>query len=503
MRLPGWLSGLGLKTRCWLALCFGAITTLAFAPFHLAPLAWLSTTGLFLLWQGVGARRAFLLGWLYGLGLFLSGVSWLHISINQFGNVGLAFALFITFLFILAMALYYGLAGWLSEHLPQDSARFKLLLWYPAIWVLLEWTRGWLFTGFPWLALGYSQLGWPLAAYAPLLGVYGASLAVALSAGALASLLVQRERGSALALLTVLWGGGSLWLDHPWTEPAAEPIKIAILQGNVPQTLKWNKAQLRPTEELYLALTRRAWDRDLIIWPETAIPALYSQIDKSFLQPLEREAMAEGSQVLLGIPHYDQVEDSFYNAYLALGEPRDLYFKRHLVPFGEFLPFKSLLGPLLDWIQIPMSDFSRGEAARPLLQAGRWRLGVSICYEDAFGEEVIQALPEADFLVNASNDGWFGDSLAPHQHLQMAQMRAVESGRYMLRATNTGISAVIDPVGRLVQRAPSFQVHVLRAEVPPMQGLTPYARWGNWALISGLALGLTLLWVFSRRARGQ
>lgn len=497
------MPGLGLKTRCWLAFLFGAITTLAFAPFHLSPLAWLATAGLFLLWYGVGPRAALLIGWLYGLGLLGTGVSWLHISINQFGNVGLVFALCITFLFILAMALYYGLAGWLGEGFTPRSGVLRLMFWYPALWVLLEWTRGWLFTGFPWLALGYSQMGWPLAAYAPVLGVYGASLAVALSAGALASLLVQRERRSALALLTALWGGGALLLDHPWTQPAGESLKIAIVQGNVPQTLKWNKAQLRPTEELYLALTRRVWGSDFIIWPETAIPALYSQVDKSFLEPLEREALAEGSRVLLGIPHYDQVEDSFYNAYLALGEPRDLYFKRHLVPFGEFLPFKPLFGPLLDWIQIPMSDFSRGEAARPLLQAGRWRLGVSICYEDAFGEEVIQALPEADFLVNASNDGWFGDSLAPHQHLQMARMRALESGRWMLRATNTGISAVIDQFGRVVGRSPSFQVHVLRAEVPPMQGLTPYARWGNWVVISGLALGLSLFWMFSRRARGQ
>ena len=485
--------------RALAACAAGGVTTLAFAPFDLAPLALLGPAVLFHLWQTGTLRSGFLHGWLYGLGLFGTGVSWLHISIDQFGNVGLPLALVITFGFVLGMALLFGIAGWLSVRLAVGHPAARLLLVYPALWVLLEWFRGWVLTGFPWLALGYSQIAWPLDGLAPLLGVYGVSWGVAFSAGALVLVLEESGRRRWYPLL----GAAILWLASwaagtlVWTQPSGEPLRVSLVQGNVPQEIKWKPEQLLRTLELYLSLTEPHWDSDLIVWPETAVPALAHRVEESFLTPLARLAREQGSEILLGVPVLEPEPDRYYNAMITLGGERASYYKRHLVPFGEFLPLKGLLGPLLDWLSIPMSDFSSGDGGKkPLVPLLGHQVGVSICYEDAFGEEVVEALPEAAFLVNASNDAWFGDSLAPHQHLQMARMRARETGRYLLRATNTGISAIIGPRGDLLGRSPSFAPDVLSGEILPLQGMTPYAWIGNAGIVllalSFLGIGLWL-----------
>jgi apolipoprotein N-acyltransferase len=236
-----------------------------------------------------------------------------------------------------------------------------------------------------------------------------------------------------------------------------------------------------------------------VIWPETAVPSLAHRVEEEFLTPLAAEAEARGSEILLGIPVYDEASGRYYNAMQTIGPVRASYYKRHLVPFGEFMPLKPLLEPLIEWLAIPMSDFSPGDAAQPLVPVAGHQAGVSICYEDAFGEEVIQALPQAAFLVNASNDAWFGDSLAPHQHLQIARMRARETERYLLRATNTGISAIIGPRGELRGTAPAFTEQVLSGEVLPLQGLTPYARLGNWGVVLLALLLMGAGWALERR----
>ena len=281
-----------------------------------------------------------------------------------------------------------------------------------------------------------------------------------------------------------------------WTSPSGAPLKASLVQGNIPQELKWKPEQRNLTLNLYRDLTRAHWSSDLIVWPETAVPAFGSRIEREFLAPLAQEARANDSAVLLGIPVHTPKDGRYYNAMLSLGAGRDSYFKRHLVPFGEFLPLKPWLQPLFDWMTIPMSDFSAGVQAKPLVTLDGYQAGISICYEDAFGEEVIEALPEAAFLVNASNDAWFGDSLAPHQHLEIARMRAVETGRFLLRSTNTGISAVIDPKGRITGRSAAFVEDVLTREILPLQGMTPYAHIGNYGVVvlALLSILAAMLW---------
>ena len=482
------LARLNPGVRTLLAFLAGGATVLAFAPFGIATLAIIGPAVLFMLWLSATPRRAFLEGWSYGLGLMGAGVSWIYNSIEQFGNTGVFLAVVITAGFILLTSLFYGAAGWLSAWgLKQGRGRqWPLPLLFPAIWVLLEWVRGWILTGFPWLALGYSQIDGPLRGYAPLLGVYGVSWAAVFTAALLVMLLERRGRRRLLIPLSIaaLWIGGIPLNRIDWTTPAGGPLTVALIQGNVPQHLKWRPGQLVPTLQLYRELTRLHWGTDLVIWPETAVPAFRYRVDEAFLRPLEREAKERGTDLLVGIPLLEKETGRYFNAMLKLGSGRDEYRKRHLVPFGEFMPFRSLLEPLLAWVEIPMSSFSAGGGARPLVRVAGYQVGVSICYEDAFAAEVNQALPDAAFLVNASNDAWFGDSLAPHQHMEIARMRALETGRFLLRSTNTGVSAIVDHKGTVAAASPLFEQDVLSGSLTPMQGMTPFSRIGNWGVIS-------------------
>ncbi len=468
-----------------LALLAGALTTLGFAPFNLWPLAIAGPALLFWLWLHAGRDSGFRLGLLYGLGLMGSGVTWLHVSLAQFGDVGWFLPLLVTGLFVLVMALYYGLLGWLVSRIPV-AKRLRLSLLFPAAWVLIEWLRGWFLSGFPWLQLGYAQIDSPLAGLGPLFGSLGVSWAAAFSAGLLVLILIttaRRTRLKALAMLGVLWVAAWGVSQIEWSHPEGEPIRVALVQGNIPQAEKWKLGQLAPTLIHYAKETRRHLDADLILWPETAVPAFQFQVEEPFLQGMHRLLQEQGHNLVFGVVQMDPESKAYYNAMVSLGSERAHYHKRHLVPFTEYLPLKDWLGSLVDFLTIPMSDFAHGSSAQPLMQVGEHQVGMSICYEDAFGSEMIEALPQAAYLINASNDAWFGDSLAPHQHLQIARMRALETGRYLLRATNTGISAVIGPKGELIGVSPLLQRHVLRSEIRAMQGLTPYARIGNWGIV--------------------
>ena len=469
----------------------GALTTAAFAPFNVWPLAILGPLLLFRLWlhrPGAGFR----IGLLYGLGMMGSGISWLYVSIDQFGGIGWFLPILITLVFVLIIALFYGLLGWLGERF-RVSEPVKLLGIFPALWVLVEWLRGWFLTGFPWLELGYSQIDTWLAGYAPLLGGLGVSYAVALSAGLLLMLLDRgRKRWIALAGLMLLWLAGWGLLQVQWTQRSADPIRVALIQGNIPQAQKWELEQLVPSLTLYARRTQENFGADVIVWPETAVSAFQHQVDEAFLQPLEKELRKHGSELVFGVVRLDDDGRRYYNSMVAMGSGRDHYSKRHLVPFTEYLPLKALLQDLVDFLTIPMSDFTAGDKLKPLMRVGEYQVGMSICYEDAFGSEMIQALPEAAFLINASNDAWFGHSLAPHQHLQIARMRALETGRYLLRSTNTGISAIVDPKGGLIGRSPLLQEAVLKGRIIPMSGTTPYARFGNLPLLGLLLLSLLI-----------
>jgi len=472
----------------FLAFLGGSAIVLAFAPFSQGWIAVLSLAALFALWRNASPAQAFAIGWAWGMGCMGVGVFWLHNSIAQFGGVNLPLAILLTLAFAAVLALFPALAGWLARKCSGISSA-ALVLAYPASWVLMEWVRSWLLTGFPWLTVGYSQIDTPLSGYAPLLGVYGVSLMLALSAAAL-----SLGRSWWLLLLPGIWAGGWALQQLQWTEPVGEPFTATLLQASIPQEKKWLPSQLRPTLEFYLEASDAYPDSRLIVWPETAVPAFAHQVEESFLAPLDQRFRQQGRDLLLGIPVRD-AQGRSYNAMISLGSSgRGEYFKRHLVPFGEFMPFKALLQPLVELFAIPMSSFSSGDKNRqPLLRLVGMEAGISICYEDAFGEEVVQALPQAAFLVNASNDAWFGDSLAPHQHLEIARMRTLETGRYLLRATNTGVSAIIDQRGRLTRVLPQFERGAISAKIQPMQGRTGFSLWRNWMAVgvSTLLLGIT------------
>jgi apolipoprotein N-acyltransferase len=475
------------------ALLAGGLTTLAFAPFNVWVMGLLGPLLLFLVWhQGKGP--SFQSGFAYGVGLLGSGVSWLYISVAQFGDLGWFFPLLLTIGFILFIALYYGLLGWVASRFSGIPPVSKSILIYPSLWVLMEWFRGWFLTGFPWLQLGYSQIDTPLAGYAPLFGVLGVTWTVVLSVGLLSLLLLGRGRKSwSIAGLVLIWLGGWMAAQVEWSNASGEPLTVALVQGNIPQAQKWAPEQLAPSLVLYANLSRENYDRDLIVWPETAVSAFQFQVEEAFIQPLEKTVRRHGTNLVFGVVQMDEDRHYYYNALVALGnEQRDRYYKGHLVPFTEYLPLKSILWPLVDLFTIPMSDFSARTEEKPLMKIGNHSVGMSICYEDAFGNEMIEALPEAAYLLNVSNDAWFGDSLAPHQHLQIARMRALETGRYLLRSTNTGISAIIGPDGKPLAQSPLLSVNVLQGEILPMSGQTPYARFGN-LLVLALVLILASL----------
>lgn len=477
---------------------------LAFAPYGLSAVAVLSIAVLFASWFAVNPRRAFVRGGLFGLGMFGAGVSWVHISIHTFGGVPLALSLMLTIMLVAYLALFPALLGWvLAKLFPGQSvyaARLKLLWIMPAAWVGFELLRGWLFTGFPWLSLGYSQIETPLRGYAPWFGVYGVSWSVAVTSGLLVLVIFGRIISFRLAyagLLLVVWAMGYWLTTTQWTQSQGEPLQVSLLQGNVSQDLKWLAEVRQPTIDLYTDLTRQNWGSDLIIWPEAALPDFYHRA-QTVLDQLSIEAREHGASLLVGTLYLDQESRRYYNSMVALGAEPDFYHKRHLVPFTEYLPLRNILGGLVDFMKVPMSNFSSGEKDKRTLRAAGHQIGISICFEDAFGEEVIEALPDATLLVNVSNDAWFGDSIAPHQHLQIARMRALEAGRPLLRATNTGVSAVVDYDGSIIAMEPQFQVAVVKATVQPRAGVTPYALGGN-ALVLDFVGAVLLLGALALR----
>ena len=487
-----------------LALLAGGLLPLAFSPMSVYPLAVLAPALLFLLWRDVTPRRALWRGWLFGAGVNGVGVSWVYVAIHDFGHTGMPLALFLTGLFVAFLALYPALLGYLAARFLRVSDGLRLALVLPAAWTLMEWFRGWFLTGFPWLNLGYSQIAAPLRGLAPVAGVYGVTLAVAVSAGLVALLVIagRRMRLMALALLATLWIGSGLLARVDWTEPSAAPLRVALVQGNVPQDTKWRPEVAQYTLDLYARLTRQHWDARLIIWPEAAITSWYHEVAGDYLPRLRAEARAHGSDIVLGIPVLDRATDRYYNAILSLSDHPGFYLKRHLVPFGDFVPFEQWLRGLIHFFDLPMSGFSSGPAVQPLLEAGGQKLATTICYEDAFGEELIGDLPQAALIVNATNNAWYGDSFAPRQALQMSRMRALETGRYLLRATTNGVSVIIDTHGSIRARSPQFETYVLTGEAVPYRGATPYVRAGNLPVVLlVLAAVLAGAWLSGRRAR--
>jgi apolipoprotein N-acyltransferase len=487
------------------ALFAGLALPLAFAPFSLFPVAVLSAAALFTAWRGAAPARAAWRGFLYGLGAFGAGVSWVYVSLHDFGNMPPLLAGVTVALFVALLALFPALAGWLQARLCGARAGMCALLVQPAAWVLCEWVRGWAFTGFPWLSLGYSQVATPLAGLAPVAGVHGVSLAAAFTAAALAALAGARLRRVAAVLLAAaaVWVLAAAAGSVQWTHPAGSVLRAALVQGNVPLERKWQPRERDAIIDHYLGLTAAAEPADLVLWPEAAVPGFVHELDARFWSRMQR-LTAQGGAVMFGALERDlqQPGQPYYNVVVAVdANGRRAYRKRHLVPFGEYLPMSDLLGWLLDYLHIPMSDFSPWRGAQGALTAAGVPVGVSICYEDAFPGDVRRALPQAAVLANFSEDAWFGDSLGPRQRLDMARMRALETGRPMLRVANTGISAAYDARGREIARSRQFVVDVLKVRVQPRGGATPYVLTGD-APVLGLALILASLGAWCAR-RGQ
>ncbi|HUO43985.1 MAG TPA: apolipoprotein N-acyltransferase [Burkholderiales bacterium] len=492
-----------MKRAPLIAALLGAATVPGFAPFHLFPLPVVTLAGLVLLWQRMPRRRdAALAGFCFGLGYFLAGVSWVYISLHDFGAMPAPLAAALTLAFCAYLALYPALVG-LAYHALGARSMFATLAALPALWTLAECLRGTLLTGFSWLELGYSQVpSSPLAGFVPLFGVHGATLLTAFSAALIAHAVQRRNPRvyqACAALLLALWFGG--WLLQPvtWTRPAGKPLTVSLIQGNIPQEMKWRADQVAATLDDYRRLVE-ATRADLVVLPETALPLFLQQVPAAYLDELAAHVRDNHGDLLIGIPE-DGVGGDYYNSVLSFGaSPTQVYRKSHLVPFGEFVPLRPLFDWFLEAAQIPLGDFTRGtRAPQPLAVAGQ-QVAVDICYEDAFGAEITRQLPQATLLVNASNVAWFGRSLAPRQHLQISQTRALETGRYMLRATNTGVTAIIDPHGRVGQAAPGFTTAIVSGEVNGYTGATPYVRYGDAPVIA-LALLLTAvaIWLALRK----
>jgi apolipoprotein N-acyltransferase len=477
----------------------GALTVAAFAPLDLYPLAFLTLAWLVQLWSAASPRRAFWTGFAFGLGLFLAGVSWIYVSLHKFGDMLAPIAAFATLVVCAFLALFPAAAGWLQARIPARSAVRACLL-IPASWTLFEWLRSWIFTGFPWLSLGYAAVGWPLQGYAPVGGVFALSFVTVALSGMVWLLATRQPRPAAwVALAVAIVGAGEALRRVEWSRPYGAPVSVALLQGNIEQSLKFDPQRYAATLQTYARLAQETRAR-LVIFPETAVPRFLDTVDPAYLVELQAIARRNDGDVLLGVPTRRSV-DEFFNSVISLGSsPIQVYHKVHLVPFGEFVP--PGFAWALELVNIPMSDFTRGpRMQRPLEVAGE-RVAVNICYEDAFGDEIARALPAATLLVNVSNVAWFGDSLAPAQHLEIARLRAIETGRMHLAATNTGITAAIDRDGTVRARLPQFEEGRLEITAQGYSGMTPYARWRDWPIVAAaLAVLFTTVLVARRRLR--
>ena len=526
-----------LKSDYSLALLAGALCVFGFAPLGIFPIPVLALAVLFALWQRAGTPRiAAWLGFAFGLGLFSAGISWIYVALHDYGDMPMLLALPGTLLFAAFLALFPASAGYAqARFIVAKPVRMVLVM--PAAWVLVEWVRGTIFTGFPWLTLGYAHSGSPLAGYAPLLGVYGISLVAGVSAGLLAYIsmsllrdpiaalhsthsdahpkdmswplrsvrlalgplaIVSRGVSSALLILVLLWLGGAGLRTVPWTQPYGEPFSVALVQGNIAQSLKFNEDALVGTLETYRRLVSENEVR-LTVLPETALPLLRHEVPENYVQRMRDHARQNGGDMLIGV--FERSNGSYYNSVFTLGASDEQHYrKQHLVPLGEFIPLRPLLGWFINGVlDIPMGDLARGDAHQAPLNVAGQKVAVNICYEDAFGEEIIRALPQASLLVNVTNDAWYGHSYAAAQHNQISQMRALETGRMMLRATNTGVTSIIGADGKVLQQLPQHVEAVLLGVAQGYQGITPYVRWGNATVLLLIALMLAYAWASRQR----
>ncbi len=473
----------------------GALTPFAIAPFNHE---WLGIVTLAVLAHRLaGSENKLLHASLFGTALYAVGASWVYISIHEFGNAPTPLALLLTTVFVVFMGLLFALPFYTMKWIA--STKLRLLLGFPLLWGLSEWLRSWVLTGFPWLYIGYGHFNTPLIGWAPIGGVMLVGLLSAFSSSALCFVITHRQRlataqqGITAALIGSLWLAGAALQTVDWTVPAGEPIAVGIVQPNIPLEKKWDPEFRQPSLDILSNLSAPLWDQsDWIIWPEAAVPDLYfNALD--FLSDLNGQADAQQNALVTGILYDDKAAGLYYNSVIGLGRAEGVYFKQRLVPFGEYVPLDAWLRGLIDFFNLPNSFITAGPQQQAPLHIGDYRLASSICYEIVYPALVAKQAKAADALLTISNDAWFGESIGPLQHFHMARMRAIETGRFVIRGTNNGISAIISPKGDIQQQSEQFVRTTLAGHINPMQGNTPYLLWRNGLfllLLAGLALSL-------------
>ena len=479
------------------ALLAGSVLALALAPFGVWPLMLLATGLCFwVLQRTVSAGQAFWRGWLFGVGKYGVGASWVYVSIDVHGGAGPLFSTALVAAFVSGLALFHAAAGALyrwARSLGGDSPLADALL-FSVVWTLMEWALTWVLTGFPWLFAGYAFIDTPLAGWAPVGGVLLVTFAALLAA---TTLSMARQRPLALLVGIALWLGGWGLQAIPWTTPGAART-VALVQADLAQETKWTPDGIVQAQERYRQLSAAVWDSDIVVWSEAAIPDLYHRV-APFVDTLAQDAAGD---LVLGVVAAQPVpgeETIFYNAAISTGG--GIYRKRRLVPFGEYVPLQALLRGAIAFFDLPMSHTAAGAETQPHLQAGGLALAMAICYEVAYPSAVAAHARGADALVTISNDTWFGASIGPHQHLEIARMRALETGKYLLRATNNGITAIVDGHGEVVSRLPQFEAGVLTGNVQAAAGSTPFERFGNLPLLLALGVAVAVSFTMPRFAQ--
>lgn len=506
LSLAGWRGDL-------LAVIAGALVPLSMAPWDLWPLGALAAGILALCIRQPGIRRAWWRSYFFGLGMYGAGVSWVYISIHDFGYTAAWLAAIMTAIFVAFIALLFALPFYLYIRFFRRG-ELGLVLGFPAIWVLGEWTRSWFLTGFPWLYLGYGHLDTWLAGWAPIAGVYGLSFLAVLTGVSVVSfqqLLEKRVEdlasgrvsrrciGCALGASLVLWLAGWGLKSVEWTQfDDSDRIKVSIVQPNIPLAIKWNPLYRGQIIRTLKDLTEDHWDSDLVIWPEASIPLMYHDAT-DFIAEMSDKAKATNTSLVSGILFDDQQPDTFYNSIIGMGLAQNIYFKERLVPFGEYVPLEKYLRGIIAFFDLPNSVISVGPDNQLGLQTPEYSIAPYICYEVVYPDLVVKNLGRAQLLITISNDAWFGKSIGPLQHFQMARMRALETGRYMIRGTNTGISAIIDQHGQVVEAGSQFVSETLSGDAFRTHGFTPFATTGSWPLVLLCALMLVAVRKFRRQ----
>ncbi len=493
--------------RPLLAAFIGALTPLSFAPFEIWPVAIFSPAFLLLLLNKQSAKQGAIISYFWSIGLLAVGISWVHISMDSFGGMPKIASLFLMAILVSYLSIYSGIFGGLLNRFFPSSNLTRFLLAAPALWIITDWLRGWMLTGFPWLWLGYSQIDSPLAGFAPIGGVELITLMVMICAGSLAYLWLNKL-WTMVVIPAVIFVAGYGLNTIQWVIPQPErTAKVALVQGNIDQSIKWVPTQRWPTIMKYTDLTRENWDADIIVWPEAAVPAFEFEIP-SYLRNLDAAAKMNNSAILLGILNQNK-DKQFFNSILTVGgndqgdyhyDTSQRYHKHHLLPFGEFVPFEDILRPIAPFFNLPMSSFTRGDFIQPNIKVNGFSFVPALCYEIIFNEQVRQNItPDTDFILTLSNDAWFGGSNGPLQHMEIARMRALESGKPLIRSTNNGVTAVTDYKGKVIKQLPQFETAVLKAEMIPTLGNTPYRGLGSWPLYIWLVISLVTGFVIQRK----